>query len=107
MTQKDIELFKNKFMDSVFRACGAFPVARGKGDTHAVRTANDLLEQNKIIGIFPEGYVSKTCELLPFRNGCFKIGIKADVPIAVCVINGTQELPKRIFRKRSVVDFQA
>lgn len=87
----------------------SLPIDR-ENDREAAKTiikAIKLIKDDVVsIGIFPEGYVSKTCELLPFRNGCFKIGIKADVPIAVCVINGTQELPKRIFRKRSVVDFR-
>ena len=83
------ELFKNKFTDSVFRACGAFPVARGKGDTHAVRTANDLLEQNKIIGIFPEGTRSKTGELGNGKPGVAMLAYQQQVPIipfAICSV---------------------
>jgi len=58
------------------------------------------------IAIFPEGYCSPTCEILPLRNGCFKIATKSKVPIAVCVINNTQQIPKNIFRRKTVVDFR-
>jgi len=58
------------------------------------------------IAIFPEGYCSKTCEILPLRNGCFKIATKSNVPIAVCVINNTRQIPKNILRRKTVVDFR-
>lgn len=58
------------------------------------------------IAVFPEGYVSRSCELLPFRNGCFKIATKAQVPIAVCVINNTREIPKNMFRRKTEVEFR-
>ncbi len=58
------------------------------------------------IALFPEGYVSKSCELLPFRNGCFKIATKAKAPIAVCVINNTRQIPKNIFRRKTEVEFR-
>ena len=65
-----------------------------------------LKEDKASIALFPEGYTSKTCELLPFRNGAFKIALKAKTPIAVCVINGTRELPKRLFWRGGEVDFR-
>ncbi len=58
------------------------------------------------IGIFPEGYTSKTDELLPFRNGCFKIATKAKVPIAVCTINNTKQIEKNILKRNTVVEFR-
>ena len=70
---------------------------------NAIKT---IKEDTASIAIFPEGYTSPTCELLPFRNGCFKIAIKANVPIAVCVLNNTREIPKNLFRKKTVVDFK-
>ena len=57
------------------------------------------------IGIFPEGYTSLDGELHPFRNGAFKIAVKAECPIVVCTIMGTAEAAKRIFRKRSTIYF--
>ena len=58
------------------------------------------------IAIFPEGYVSPKCDLLPFRNGAFKIALKANAPIVVCVLNGTRKIPKRMIWRRSEVDFR-
>ena len=63
-----------------------------------------LKDQKASIGLFPEGYTSKNCELLPFRNGSFKIALKSRAPIVVCALNNTRVLPKNIARKKTVVD---
>ena len=68
--------------------------------------ATQIIKEDKAsIGIFPEGYVSKTREILPMRNGAFKIAYKANVPVVVCVIGGTTEILKNMFRRRTNVYF--
>lgn len=57
------------------------------------------------VAVFPEGYTNfSEDELLPFRNGCFKIATKTSAPIVVCAMTDTELLGKRIFRRRSTVD---
>lgn len=68
-----------------------------------VKAAEIIKEDKASIGIFPEGYSSKTGELLPMRNGAFKIAYKAKVPIVVSVIGGTRALKKNIFRRKTDV----
>ncbi len=70
---------------------------------NAIKT---IKEDTASIAIFPEGYTSLECKLLPFRNGCFKIATKAQVPIAVCVLNNTREIPKNILRRTTEVEFR-
>ncbi|MBE6787886.1 MAG: 1-acyl-sn-glycerol-3-phosphate acyltransferase [Ruminococcaceae bacterium] len=65
-----------------------------------------LKEKKASIAVFPEGYTSKNCELLPFRNGAFKIALKANVPIVVCAVNGTRKIPKRMIWRGCEVDFR-
>lgn len=71
-----------------------------------VKIIKTLKEDKASIALFPEGYCSKDCELLPFRNGSLKTAIKAQVPIAVCVINNTQSIPYNMFRRKTEVDFR-
>lgn len=84
------------------------PIDR-ENNRDAVKTiigAIKLLNDGKAsVGVFPEGYTSKQCELLPFRNGVFKIALKAKVPIVVCVLHGTRKLPKRLFWRGGEVNF--
>lgn len=65
-----------------------------------------IKEDKASIAVFPEGYTSLQCKLLPFRNGAFKIATKPQVPIVVCTLNGTREIPKRMIWRGCTVDFK-
>lgn len=84
------------------------PIDR-ENNREAVKTiigAIKLLQDKKAsVAVFPEGYTSKQCELLPFRNGVFKIALKAKVPIVVCALHGTRKLPKRLLWRGGTVNF--
>ena len=71
-----------------------------------LKTVEILREGDHSMGVFPEGYESKTGELLPFRNGVFKIAQKAQVPIVVAVLRNTKQIAKNLFRRRTDVDME-
>ena len=71
-----------------------------------IEAARTLSEGKFSVGLFPEGYVSKSCELQPLRNGSLKIAYRAKAPIAVCVINNTRSIPKRMFFRHTEVQFR-
>lgn len=71
-----------------------------------IKAIKMLKDGENSIGLFPEGYTSKTGELLPFRNGSLKIALKSGAPIAVCVIDNMKGIHKRLFIKKSVVKFR-
>ena len=58
------------------------------------------------IALFPEGYTSKTGELLPLRNGSLKIALKTGVPVAICVIDNMRGIHKRLFIKKNTIEFR-
>ena len=66
-----------------------------------------LKEDKANIAVFPEGRIVKDGYLLhDFRPGVFKIAQKAQVPIVVCTVNGTQNIMKNIKRfRRTRIDF--
>ena len=49
------ELFGNFFTKWFFNKLGAFAVKRGKGDTGAIKTGEDVIKNGGMMGIFPEG----------------------------------------------------
>lgn len=49
------ELFGNKFLSWLFKKLGAFPVDRMGVTLSALRSSLDVLKNDKILGIFPEG----------------------------------------------------
>lgn len=61
-----------------------------------IQNAAELLKNDVVsVGIYPEGTRSRTDEMLPFHNGVFKIAQKANVPIVVMTVWGTEKAPKR------------
>lgn len=49
------EIFKFKWLNPFLFALGGFPVDRGASDTSALRTSVNILKEQEILGIFPEG----------------------------------------------------
>lgn len=51
-----------------------------------------LLKEDEVnVVVFPEGYTSRDGHLQHFRSGVFKIALKAETPIVVCTIQGTEK----------------
>ena len=62
-------------------------------------------DQEVSVAVFPEGTRSKDGKVHAFRNGAFKIAQKANVPIVVCTINGTNQLFHNLKRlKKTHID---
>ena len=81
------ELFKNKLFAWLIRSLGAFPVARGKGDTGVIDTAVERLGSKRSLMIFPEGTRSKDGKVGRGHTGAALISArsgKAIVPAGIC-----------------------
>lgn len=90
--------FKVPIFGRFIRKCCFMAIDR-ENPRNAIKTihkAASLLQKGEVsVGIYPEGTRSKSCELLPFHNGVFKIAQKADAPIVVMSISGTEQIYKR------------
>ena len=98
--------FRIPFFGRIIRKCCFMPIDR-ENPRKAIPTINRaaklLRKQEVSIGIYPEGTRSKNCELLPFHNGVFKIAQKAEAPIVVLCVTGTEKIAKRTpFRRTDV-----
>ena len=93
------EMFKSKIGNWFFNTVmGAFPVDRGKGDVSALDVATDLVKNQKLLGIFPEGTRSKDGTQGQFKSGVAYIvqHTGADVlPVCVCTKSGRVKLFRR------------
>ncbi len=86
------ELFKNPVLSAIIKYLGAFPVRRGASDRNAIRMAINLLEEGKVIGLFPEGTRSKTGVLGQAEPGLAMIAAKAGATIVPAAIIGTNRV---------------
>ena len=73
-----------------FRTINAIPVDRSGRDLTATRAALRALGDGRVLGIFPEGKIEKTHDLIPFQTGVAMMAIKTGVPVYPAYINGTQ-----------------
>lgn len=80
------ELLKG-FLGPGFKAMGIIPVNRREKDKNALPAAIKVLEEEKVIGIFPEGTFKKDVPgLLPFKIGAVKMAHDSKsriIPVAV------------------------
>lgn len=84
---------KYPFIGSYMNASGYVFIDRDSPmqSLRAIHRAAKYVKEQKInYGIFPEGTRSKDGSLLPFKSGAFVLAKKADVPIAVLTIEGSE-----------------
>ena len=68
---------------------GILPVIRRQKDKAAPETAEMMLRDEKLIGIFPEGTINRTDDIImPFKFGAVKMARDTDTPIVPFVISG-------------------
>ncbi len=90
------EMFKNKFLDKFFRSLGAFPVHRGRGDIGAIKSALNILSQNNIMLMFPEGKRVRDGAKGQAKAGVAMIATRAGVPIIPVHIVGKYKFMSKI-----------
>jgi 1-acyl-sn-glycerol-3-phosphate acyltransferase len=85
------ELFRIPIMGWMMWLVGDIPVKRGFGPSalEAMARCRKSLANRVSVMIFPEGTRSKTAELLPFKDGAFRLAVEAGVPILPLAVSGT------------------
>ena len=76
----------------MFRTGKAIPIAPAKEDKALLNAAYDAvaeaLSQGELVGIFPEGRITDTGELYPFRGGIARIIERTPVPVVPLALKG-------------------
>lgn len=95
------ELVEGKFK-WIFKNMGIIPVNRKQKDSNALNTAIDVLKDNKVIGIFPEGTINRTEDVtMPFKFGAVKMCMETKSTMIPFVITGKY----RPFRRGLRIEF--
>jgi 1-acyl-sn-glycerol-3-phosphate acyltransferase len=86
------EIFKIPVMGWMMRMANDIPLVRGKRESvmSALAGCRDRLAKRVSVLIFPEGTRSPTEELLPFKDGAFRLAIDTGVPILPIAVAGTR-----------------
>ncbi len=85
-------IFKIPVMGWMMRMAKDIPIKRGKRESvvSAMQGCRDRLGLKVSVMIFPEGTRSRTEELLPFKDGAFKLAVEAQAPILPIAVAGTR-----------------
>jgi 1-acyl-sn-glycerol-3-phosphate acyltransferase len=98
-------LFRNPILAWILRKLGAFPVARGSSDIHAVKTAIQAIKSGDNLLIFPEGTVvekgigKKSGQPARAKGGVAMIGIRTGAVMIPVFLDGR----KRLFHKTRII----
>jgi 1-acyl-sn-glycerol-3-phosphate acyltransferase len=86
------ELFRNWFSRYFVVQFGAFPVYRGSSNRNALRQANRILKEGKVLGMFPEGKRSREGSLMPALYGSALIAYHNRIPVLPVSITGSERM---------------
>jgi len=99
------ELYKNRLLSCIVRSFGSFPVERGKFNRAAVIKSHEILQQGKILGMFPEGRRSKVNMMQKAQYGAAMIAAHNHCLIIPVGIYGSERIRgfKWIFSRPKIV----
>lgn len=85
----------HRIMALLLDLAGGIVVDKDNFNFSCIQEMVSVLEDNGIVGIFPEGKISETGELLPFKEGVIMIALRTGAPILPLVISGDEKLRRR------------
>lgn len=88
----DHRIFRSPLLSFVFRESRAIPIASAKEDPRmleaAFRAVADALAAGELVGIFPEGAITRDGEMQTFRPGMARILERSPVPVIPMGLSG-------------------
>lgn len=85
------ELFTNPLNRGIMHGFRVHPLDRSASGVDAMRTAIDLLAQDRAVVIFPEGHISPDHSLQESRPGAAYLALKTQAPVLPVGIYGTEK----------------
>lgn len=84
------ELFEKKFFSTLITSLHAFPIERGKSDIDAIRRTIKIVEEEKVLCIFPEGTrIKGEPKRENMKDGVGLIALKAGADILPIMVDSS------------------
>ena len=88
----DHRIFKMPFVSLLFRGAKAIPIASRKENPElmekAFQTVRECLANGEVVGIFPEGKITRTGDINEFRPGIERLIAESPVPVVPMALRG-------------------
>lgn len=85
------EFYDQPGVTGIYRRLGVIPIRDGAIELSAVRQLLTTLAHGEIVGVFPEGQITRDGTLLPAQPGVIAIAARAGVPIVPVGVHGAFE----------------
>jgi 1-acyl-sn-glycerol-3-phosphate acyltransferase len=99
------EYFQMQPMRWVFERVGVILVDRGAHDMASLRTAMRVIAKGYVLGVFPEGRIETTPEIIPFQSGIGLLALKTRAPVFPAYLDGSQrglEMAEAFYRRSDI-----
>ncbi len=85
------EVFDHPVGGPLMRRCRHIPVDRANGAA-SFELACQALKEGELVGVYPEGTISRSFELKEFKSGAARMALAAGVPIVPHIVWGAQRI---------------
>lgn len=103
--------FKGRLQKFFFTSAGQYPIDRSGADAaeSALNTARKLLDEGRLVGLYPEGTRSPDGRLYKGKTGVARLALETGIPVIPVALIGTDEVcppgPFRWRKKKVIVKF--
>jgi 1-acyl-sn-glycerol-3-phosphate acyltransferase len=92
------EFYANRKLQPVLKCFGTIPVGGKEGMVRSFRACTEIVRGGGLLGVFPEGGITRDGTMRPFRSGASVIALKTGVPVVPIHVGGTFEALPRTAR---------
>jgi 1-acyl-sn-glycerol-3-phosphate acyltransferase len=83
------EFYRDPRLHALLASLGAIPVGRDTGMVRSFRRIVEVIQRGDLIGIFPEGGITRDGAMKPFRAGAAVLALQMGVPVVPIHMGGT------------------
>ena len=83
------DFYRDRRLHAALRWLGAIPVGGDAGLIRSFRLITGVIRQGGLVGIFPEGGITRDGAMRPFRTGAAVLALRMGVPLVPIRLNGT------------------
>lgn len=86
------ELFQKGWLNFLLRGVDSFPVKRGEADRSAFKNTFAMLDEGRVVCIFPEGTRSESGELMEAEPGAALFATRTGCPVVPVYVDGSKSV---------------
>jgi 1-acyl-sn-glycerol-3-phosphate acyltransferase len=83
------EFYRDPRLHALLRSLGAIPVGGDVGAIRSFRQITEAIRRGDLLGIFPEGGITRDGAMKPFRLGAAVLALQTGIPVVPMHLGGT------------------